>query len=80
MKLRVTEEEKEILINEIAERMKDIIYMEGKDTAREVLEHILQRDFESSSDTITISFEFRFSYGDLVQILGRHRRGNKDGK
>ena len=78
MKLKVTEEEKEILINEIAERMKDVIYIDAKEEARKVLECILEKDFQSSSDTIRINFEFRFSYGDLVQILGRKRRGVED--
>ncbi|RLF03884.1 MAG: hypothetical protein DRJ60_07910 [Thermoprotei archaeon] len=74
MKLKVTEEEKEILINEIAERMKDVIYMDAKEEARKVLEYILEKDFQSSSDSITINFEFKFVYSDLVQILGRYRR------
>lgn len=73
VKLKLTPEEKEAIITELAERMKDIIYMNAREKAEEALNDILKTDLHPN-DTIEIDYKFQFIFNDILQILGRTRR------
>jgi len=73
VKLKLTPEEKEAIITELAERMKDIIYMNAREKAEEALDQILKDDLHPN-DTIDITYNIRFVFNDILQILGRIRR------
>ena len=73
VRLKLTPEEKEAIITELAERMKDIIYMNAREKAEEALNDILKADLHPN-DTIEIDYKFQFIFNDILQILGRTRR------
>ena len=73
VKLKLTPEEKNAIITELAERMKDIIYMNAREKAEEALDQILE-DSLSPNDIIDIDYNIRFVFNDILQILGRIRR------
>jgi len=73
VKLKLTSEEKNILITELAERMKDLVYMRAKDKAKEVTEKLLKTDF-NPEDKIIINYQVEMVGTDILQILGRIRR------
>jgi len=71
----MTEEERILVIKEIAERMKDVVYMNAEVKAVETLEK-LPKDLisYSSEDKISMTYTINFCVGDLQQIIGRERR------
>jgi len=76
-KLQLTKEEKELVINELAERMKDMVYMNAKVKAREVVEQALRMKL-NSDEKVVVTYEFEFVFNDIIQIVGRRRRKRKD--
>jgi len=73
VKLKLTPEEKNAVIKELAERMKDTIYMRAEDKAKEVIENLLKVSFEPE-DPIIINYQIEMVGTDILQILGRIRR------
>jgi len=73
VKLKLTPEEKNILITELAERMKDLVYMRAKDKAKEVTEKLLKTDL-NPEDEIIINYRMEMVGTDILQIIGRIRR------
>lgn len=71
----MTEEEKIIVKKEIAERMKDVVYMNADMKANKMLDN-LPKDIMSyfSDDQIKITYTINLCVGDLQQIIGRERR------
>ena len=71
----VTDEEFEILVQEIAERLKDLIYMNAESQVRECLTKLRDRILtEDPHSEIIINVEFTLPFNDLRQIIGRMRR------
>jgi len=73
VKLKLTEEEKQAITTELAERMKDVIYMNAKEKAEETLNNILQSDL-SPVDIIKVTYQIQILFNDILQMLGRIRR------
>jgi hypothetical protein len=77
VRLILTEGEKEYLIKEVAERIKDLIFMDAADKVRKVMD-IIMADIEGKdvdpNQEFHIEFCYRLSIGDIVQIVGEYRR------
>jgi len=73
MKLDLSEEEFDEVVREIAERVKDLIYMNLEERIRETLRDILKREFDEN-DSITFKWVLKILFNDIVQIVGRLRR------
>jgi len=73
MRLNLTKSEREAIIKELAERMKDIIYINAEKRAEETLNEILSMNLKPN-DPITIDYNIQFIFNDILQILGRIRR------
>ncbi|MCS7387212.1 MAG: hypothetical protein NDF55_10885 [archaeon GB-1867-005] len=72
-RLNLTESEREAIIKELAERMKDIVYINAEKRAEEVIEQLLAMNLKPDSN-ITISYVIHFTFDDILQMLGRLRR------
>jgi len=77
LKLVLTEDEKKALIKELAERMKDIVYMNAESRAQATINSLLEVELEPS-DPIKINYKFNFVFNDILQILGRIRRKKEE--
>ena len=75
--MKITPEEKRLLVKELAERMKDIIYMNAEQYAEELVDDILKKE-PKPNDCLEVRYIFRFVYNDLRQIIGRIRRTAKE--
>jgi len=75
--LKLTPEEKNAIITELAERMKDIVYMNAREQAEKVLNEIL-RGNPSPDDVIDIEYKIQLVFNDILQILGRIRRKKQE--
>ena len=75
-KLQLTEEEKEALIEELAERMKDIVYMNAWQRAEEAINAILNMDVDPS-ESVWIDYKFQLSINEIIEFVGRLRRRKK---
>jgi hypothetical protein len=77
VRLILTEGEKEYLIKELAERIKDLIFMNATDNAKKTID-ILLEDIEGKdvdpNQEFCVEFRYRFTIGDIVQIVGEYRR------
>lgn len=70
----LTEEEREILTRELAERMKDLVFSNAKLRAREALTNLGDFLNLSSDYSFEVTYKFKFCAGDFQQILARKRR------
>jgi len=75
---RLTHEEKEAVISELAERMKDLVYMNARRQAEKVLNKILTTS-PKPDQVFEVEYKFRFVFNDIIQILGRFRRSREEG-
>ncbi len=57
----------------LAERLKDLIFMNVKEKVGEVIEELKSTGL-SEIDTINIKYTFELIGGDILQIVGRVRR------
>ena len=74
------EEEKDVVVNEIYERWKDIVYMNAKGRIRETFERSVSVPSRlTTDDDLYLSIRLHLVVGDIVQVLGRYRR-EKDGE
>jgi hypothetical protein len=71
--INMSSQEREIVINELAERMKDIVFMTSKEKIVAVLEQMEGMTF-GNDDDITVQYEINFVIGDIIQMVGRERR------
>ena len=71
--LNFTETEKELVINELAERLKDLVYMTAKEKSQGAYEQMYDMQF-GIEDKITMQWNVCFVIGDFIQIAGRQRR------
>jgi len=75
--LKLTQQEKEAVIDEIAERLKDVVYMRARDRAEEILELLLEdemKEYLKPTTPIEINYKIQFLWADILQIIGRLRR------
>ena len=73
MKLKLTEEELNEVVKEIAERIKDMAYMNLENRVRDVVGKILGVDVDED-DKLTFEWKVTMVVGDILQIVGRKRR------
>jgi hypothetical protein len=73
MKIEMTEKEKEQVIRELGERIKDLIYMNLHKKVSQALDEILAMDLKPE-EPLTITFSYGFVVNDIIQMLGRIRR------
>ena len=66
--------EQETLIQEITNRMKDIVYSNAQNNAKKFVEQIKEVQIEDPNDTFSITYKITFTYNDLRQITGGIRR------
>ena len=71
--LNLTPEEKQIIIKELAERIKDLVYANAQQRTEEAINLLLKCDLKPD-EPIQINFTYQFLITDLIQIVGRHRR------
>jgi hypothetical protein len=83
VRIRLTEEEKELIIRELSERIKDLVFMSAyyhtKQALRKIFDQIQDRDVDPNQ-LFTVNFHYSFVLNDLLQIVGRHRRSRPEGK
>lgn len=76
--IKLTEEEKELVAKEMAERCKDVVYMHAHAQCRDTLNWVLKEDvsdiMEQWGDEIVFDYKIHMLIGDVMQVLGRHRR------
>jgi hypothetical protein len=81
VRLRLSEDEKRYVIAEVAERIRDLIFMNAYNKTEEainkLLENVKDEDVKSEYE-FCISFNYSFIVNDLVQIVGRYRRGREE--
>ena len=69
----LSEQEFNAVVKEMTERIKDIVYMNLEQRVREILQEILKKN-PHTDDIISFTWEIRFVFNDVVQIVGRIRR------
>jgi len=77
--LNITPEEKEEIVKEIAERMKDIVYANAYRKVADALNDIDLNSLETMRE-IEVNYKLVFTTDDVAQILGRIRRAMKKRK
>lgn len=73
-------EEVDRLIEEIEERLKDVVYMGHKRMCSKVVYEFLKKGDCKTNDEITFTFRIYMCGGDILQIIGRMRREKKKRK
>jgi len=77
VRLKLSEGEKKYLIKELAERVKDLVFMNALDKTKEAVDILLQdvddKDVSSNQEFL-IEFAYRLTIGDILQIVGEYRR------
>jgi len=71
--LNINREEFDAIVNELAERVKDVVSMTAKHQAAFALRDIMEGPFEMDNK-YTVTFPIEFSGGAILQILGRLRQ------
>ena len=74
--MKLTKKEKKILIKEIANRCKDMVYMNAEKQAKIVVNDLGNKCYDGrrTADKIDIHYTIHMCGGDILQIVGRHRR------
>ena len=73
VKLKLTKKEKNAVVKELAERMKDVVYMNAEEKAESAVNELLELDLSPDS-SININYKITFLLNDILQILGRIKR------
>jgi hypothetical protein len=71
------EGEREIIIAELAERMKDVVFMNAEAQSVRVFDDLPANTWRCPDNRLVIRYDFTFVVNDMIQILGHHRRGRK---
>jgi hypothetical protein len=77
IRLDINNLERSFLICELAERIRDLAYMNARKRAEEVIDNLLKawKDKDVDPNTqIEVNLHYQFLVNDLIQILGRYRR------
>lgn len=75
-KMRLTKKEKAILIKEIAQRCKDVVYMQAEKQAKIIVDDLKHKSYDGrkTADELILHYDIKMCIGDILQIVGRHRR------
>jgi hypothetical protein len=74
---KITAEERQIIIDELAEKFKNSIYILAQDRTTDIFDQMHNKKYRED-DEITVNMGFIFVFGDVIEILGGIRR--KDAK
>jgi len=72
LKIKLTNEELEVLVKEVSERIRDIAFMCLEDKIRAAIEKIALDT--TKDEELTFTWKISMRRADLIQILGRVRR------
>jgi hypothetical protein len=70
---KLSQDERDIVINEMARRVKDVIFMEAENAVRKELERIGDNEL-NPNDSIIFNYTVDTLFFDILQIVGRIRR------
>jgi len=78
--VKVTKAEREAIIKELAERMKDIVFQTAEQKFQKVITpRFLETILKATDDTpFAMSFTITMVSGDFKQVLGRMRRAERE--
>lgn len=77
---KIIEGYEEVIINELSERCKDVVYKKSLSIARQTI-NILKNVRMEGGDSIDLDYTITFIVNDILQIIGRiERKGEKNGK
>jgi len=71
-------ENRELIIAELAERMKDVVYVNAERKAEYAFDNIILRGVTDGEASVLITHEFRFVMNDLFQVAARNERTKDD--
>jgi hypothetical protein len=73
--LNLTKVERELVVRELAERLKDVVYMAADEKIEVALDHLGNlKSRIGAEDNIEVRYSINFVIGDIIQIIGNHRR------
>ena len=73
--MKITAKEREILIKELAERVRDMIYINAEKRVARMIDSIIgDIDEVVTDDPIEVTYTINMVSGDIIQIIGRERR------
>jgi hypothetical protein len=76
-----TKKEKELIADEIYQRLLDLFYMHGKAKSMELVEQVIGIiDENNTDDMLHLQYELKMVSGDFIQIIGRGRREKNPNK
>jgi hypothetical protein len=74
-----TKREKELIADEIYQRLLDLFYVHGKAKAMELVGKVIGTiDQNDTDDILHLHYTLKMVSGDFIQIIGRHRRGENE--
>lgn len=69
----------EIIIDELSERLKDVVFMQAKNRMKESLMKMGDNEV-APEDEVTTTYNMHFVVTDILQIIGREKRRKNNGK
>ena len=79
-KRTLTPDEYSFIINEVSERIRNVIYEKADEQAEETIRQLGGKNVfkhTRAMDNIDITFTITLLVNDLIEILGEHERKNK---
>jgi len=74
-----TEDEEEMVLDELAERLKNLVYMFARSKIEEAYQKLKDMSAcHDGEDKITITVELGFIVNDLFEVVGGFRRNKED--
>jgi len=68
-----------VVVEEVFERWKDLVYMNAKEHIRKVFERsVIVPGTLHTKDEINLGVHLHLVVGDIIQVLGRYRRLKED--
>lgn len=74
----ITDDEREALVQRIAERFQDYVYVEAEHWVRETLYRMYASHGIKKTDTLNLTFTTQQVMADVLVELGHHRRNHPD--
>lgn len=69
----ITAEEKELIIQQLAERFRSYVFMAAEDMTRRIVIDLWDVSYDPLAE-ITLNYEISQLAADLIVLLGEHRR------
>jgi len=79
--MKATKEEERLIMAEVAERIKDIVYMTAMKQEEQMLHSVRINELLNDPETrnpVIFTFRAEMCAGDIQQIVARHRRGREE--